>query len=483
MNTVNLLGDSVCIRQIAEGTITEFVDDAITVIGSYAFANCASLQSVSFPVCTTISSSAFAFCPSLQTVSFPVCTNIGQQAFYSCSSLQIVSFPVCTSVGDYVFGYCTSLQTAIFPACKQINQQAFINCTSLQTAIFPACITIINNAFCSCYHLLSLYLLGSSVPTLANKNIFSSTPISNYTASTGGVYGSIYVKSSMVNAFKTEYNWSAYSARIVATPVYSVRFLNTDDTVLQETEAYYGLDAEYTGSIPISTSAGYIFSGWNPEPKEIKQDTDCVAEYANAMNWNAIQNSIINNSYRSIYSIGNEIPLELDGIGTIHMQIVAFDKDILANETGHAHITFISKEILPSVWGHYYNSWSDSGIRNNFLENTIKNKIPNNVLSMIKKVKKKQHSENNKDTEDFLWIPSEGELFGGDSQYEKDMPVYSDIFNNDSNRIKLRNGSADIWWTRSWAIQNRFVTVKNDGSKQSTYNNNYSLGIVIGFCV
>ena len=43
-----------------------------------------------------------------------------------------------------------------------------------------------------------------------------STPISNYTSSTGGVYGSIYVPASLYNDYVTDTNWSAYSARIVS---------------------------------------------------------------------------------------------------------------------------------------------------------------------------------------------------------------------------------------------------------------------------
>jgi hypothetical protein len=59
-------------------------------------------------------------------------------------------------------------------------------------------------------------LLGSSVATLGNTNVFSSTPISNYTTSTGGVRGSIYVPSSLYNTYITANNWSAYAARFVS---------------------------------------------------------------------------------------------------------------------------------------------------------------------------------------------------------------------------------------------------------------------------
>ena len=82
-------------------------------------------------------------------------------------------------------------------------------------ASFPKCTYIYSNAFGYCYNLLSLYILTSTVPTLASINAFISTPISNYTTSTGGVYGSIFVKESLLASFRTATRWSTYSARMV----------------------------------------------------------------------------------------------------------------------------------------------------------------------------------------------------------------------------------------------------------------------------
>jgi hypothetical protein len=49
-------------------------------------------------------------------------------------------------------------------------------------------------------------LLTSSVPTLSAVAVFSSTPISGYTAQTGGVHGSIFVKESLLASFKAATN-------------------------------------------------------------------------------------------------------------------------------------------------------------------------------------------------------------------------------------------------------------------------------------
>lgn len=143
---------------------------------------------------TTIKSYVFRFCSSLTAVSFPAAIMVGEHAFNSCIALTTVSFPNVTSIKSYTFGYCYALATVSFPVVTSIGPSVFRYC----------------------YNLLSLYLLGSSVPTLASRNVFTSTPIAGYTTSTGGVYGSIYVPASLYNSYITATNWAAYSSRFVS---------------------------------------------------------------------------------------------------------------------------------------------------------------------------------------------------------------------------------------------------------------------------
>ena len=231
---------------------------ACTTIGGNTFAYCYSLSQVSFPACTSIGNNAFYSCLSLTSVSFPVCSSIGQAtfsgtaltsvnfpvctiisayAFYSCLSLTTVDFPSCTTIGVSAFARCLSLTTASFSSCQTIGNYAFANCQSLSQVDFPscttiggyafqscrsltmadfsACTTIGQSAFYRCYNLLALYLMGSSLCSLANTNAFTSTPISNYTTSTGGVYGSIYVPASLLASYQAATNWVNYSSRFV----------------------------------------------------------------------------------------------------------------------------------------------------------------------------------------------------------------------------------------------------------------------------
>lgn len=119
-------------------------------------------------------------------------SKIGGYAFYGCASLTTVSFPNVTSIG-----------TSAFYNCMQLTKVSFLNVTSIG-----------GNAFNGCASLKSLYVLASSVATLAGTNAFMNTPISK--SSYLGYFGSIYVPASLVDSYKTTGNWGVYSDRITS---------------------------------------------------------------------------------------------------------------------------------------------------------------------------------------------------------------------------------------------------------------------------
>ena len=207
-------------------------------IGSSAFASCHSLTTVSFPQASTIGSSAFAYCSKLTTASFPQVSYIGGSAFTYCSKLTTASFPQASTIGGYAFAYCFNLTTASFPQASYIGGSAFRLCYSLTTAIFSNTSTtqgtIYTYAFRDCYHLTSLYLLASVLYRLSASTTFMSTPISNYTASTGGVYGSIFVRQSLYDAYISSTNWSYYSSRFVSLTDEQVEYVMEHGTHIME---------------------------------------------------------------------------------------------------------------------------------------------------------------------------------------------------------------------------------------------------------
>ena len=188
----------------------------VTSIEGYAFYNCTSLLNFYASSLSHIGSSAFNGCNKLQNVDFTMVNDIGSYALANCTSLTSINLPLCTTLELGAFLYCIQLSMVSLPICSVVRSSAFGRCSSLTTISLPACTLLGGEAFKSCYNLLSVYLLGSSIVSLQSWTIFNSTPISNYTASTGGVYGSIFVPSSLYNSYRTATNWSVYSARIVS---------------------------------------------------------------------------------------------------------------------------------------------------------------------------------------------------------------------------------------------------------------------------
>ena len=141
---------------------------------------------------------------------------LGNYAFEYCFRLESAYLPKLTSKIAYqCFWNCSALSSIYAPSATGIEQQGLAGCINLLSASFPYVSFISGSAFQSCYTLLSLYLMSTSMVSLGNTNAFSSTPISNYTTSTGGVYGSIYVPASLLNSYKAATNWATYSNRIV----------------------------------------------------------------------------------------------------------------------------------------------------------------------------------------------------------------------------------------------------------------------------
>ena len=147
-------------------------------------------------------------------MNFDAATQIEASAFTGIVVSQ-VSLGSCLSIGQAAF-YDTAIQELTLPVCAYIGQSAFLSCRNLNTVYLGSYVRIVNYAFRYCYKLLSLYLLGSSVATLVNISAFQSTPISNYTTSTSGVYGSIYVPASLYNDYISATNWVTYSDRFVS---------------------------------------------------------------------------------------------------------------------------------------------------------------------------------------------------------------------------------------------------------------------------
>ena len=222
------------------------------------------------------------------------------------------------------------------------------------------------------------------------------------------------------------------------------------------------------------------------------------------MTWDEIIAATKNGKYKN-FEIGAMKELDLGSEGIVHMQIVGIDVDDLADGSGKAPLTFISKELLNT--SHRLNpartpssapydegtgsigGWEKSEMRT-YLKNTVKPLIPENVRNAIRDVTKYSNIFDtsgtkvlNSVTTDDVWIPSNYEIFGG-TNYETLGHIYSDVFTDANSRKKFKVGAgyADNWGLRSAHNTTAFRCVADYGSG---YNNSasYDRGVALGFCL
>ena len=134
----------------------EYVNDEVTSIGAYAFADCKSLISASFASATSIGRYAFSNASELKSFSAPLVTTIEENAFLSCSKLTAIHMPKAATVGNSVFSSCTALTHIDLPEAVTISYSAFSGCQKLATVNLPKITSLGHYAFNNCKVLTTL---------------------------------------------------------------------------------------------------------------------------------------------------------------------------------------------------------------------------------------------------------------------------------------------------------------------------------------
>lgn len=164
------------------------VPSGVLAVNEGAFANNASISSVTFPnSLETIGAKAFHNCSSLRNVEIPAnVIAIGESAFDGCSKMSTATIDASIKVlAADAFKDCGSLQSVVLPTgLEKIGEGAFENCKSLQNVEFGNSLTVIQkeafkkcgfdqldlpdavttigeNAFRDCKHLTSIALPSS----------------------------------------------------------------------------------------------------------------------------------------------------------------------------------------------------------------------------------------------------------------------------------------------------------------------------------
>lgn len=338
-----------------------------------------------------------------------------------------------TEVGEYAFRGCTNLSKVELPSVTTVKSNAFENCASLAWVDLASATSLSYLAFSGCTNLSTLILRNTSQVCSFGSGILNSTAISKGT-------GYIYVPAVLIDEYKAADGWSAYASQIRAIEDY-------------------------------------------PEVWPL-------------LSWGSLARHIEAGDYASVYKIGDLIPLDMGSEGQINMQIAAFDADDLADGSGKAHISFVSKELLktsrrwnPALSGSSGNytigtgaigGWEKSEIRA-YLKETIRPLIPetvqNNIVTVIKTHGSALQSgfSETQTTYDDLWLPNNVEV--GTNGYA--------TLNASNKRIKCATGTsvASNWWLRGSTINKDSCQHIQNAGTFSNDATDAAMGIVLGFCV
>lgn len=498
-NTIDVLGDDAVIDSIINRTIPEYKDDAISRVEMYAFYKCTALEMLDVPNAEYLANFSFSGCTALKTVNIPNVPTLGDSVFYGCGALESVTAPKLVTLNSSGFRDCKALRSVNFPALETMNGASnFASCTALERADFAKLSAIKGGTqFNNCNALTALILRNtSSVVTLASAG---SVPNTTY----------IYVPTALQAQYAVASNWSSHADRLrkleewtvdgtvtgaLATNRHMVRFFNSDGTLLGYKIVTTGKSATWDGETPVNPSGEDPFTGFSPNPVNVTADMDCYAKYVDPYDeaWEAVFASINAGTYATDYSIGDTVPLNLGSEGIINMQIVAFDADDLADGSGKAPITWISKELLktkrrmnPEVSDKTEGTgsiggWEKSEMRV-YLNETISPLIPDVVRGSIKEVTKEHYVYDSgfgyQTTIDDVWLPDYREMENADSPY-------AGIFPDNTSRKKSVVGttSYDAWWTRSANIsKSDFYSVQSNGNVINR-TATLSYGVVLCFC-
>lgn len=416
-----------------------------------AFKSCSSLKSVNLPGLTTAGQNMFDACTQLSMVSFSTSFSyIRESAFQNCHALNDINFPNVTTIGACAFLNCTRLSTVSLPRLKTLSWSAFQSCP-IKTLVLPMVssigafvtnyalkidigsqVTIGAQAFYGDANLFRLLLRSTSIATLNNYNALVHTPIE-------AGYGRIYVPGSLVSAYRAATNWTTYAEHIESIDNY------TDDS-------------------PV----GGVTDTW-AEIIAAEQDGTYLTKYhIGDLKWVAAEDTYY------------------------CMQIIAFDTDELADNSGNAHITWLCKGYYnKKPWNstNRSGSWLTCELRAYLRENILPS-FEQIVLSSIKEVNKtyKDTDSTTSTCIDTIWVPSLREITGEPIAYERSGCTYTNYFTNNTSRIKLMGclNSDDTkfnWWTRSGIDIDRAYCINNDGSitASGAFSAN-TYGVVFGFC-
>lgn len=220
------------VKQLLEGTLTEYVDDEVETVSVYAFYGITSLTNISVPNAVTINDSAFNGCTNITNANLTSAITIKHSGFYGCTKLENINAPEVTTLGYAAFYNCKKLKHISFPKLTSApTTEMFRYANELEWADLGSVGAIGNQWFENCYNLAKLFLRKTgSVTTLSSASPLTKTPFSGY----NGLVGTAYVPSALISTYQSATNWVT---------------LYTNGTCVFKALENYTLDGTTTGEI------------------------------------------------------------------------------------------------------------------------------------------------------------------------------------------------------------------------------------------
>lgn len=294
--------------------------------------------------------------------------------------------------------------------------------------------------------------------------------------------------------------YAAYSKTLRSYTVTWVKASADGGGTLQTKTYTYGTTVNaasaYTGSTPTTTqgdATDYPFEGWNPASATVQGNTTFTAEFGDPIKptitdtWEQILAAEANGTYKTKYSIGDTVKVNLGTEGKHLFEIVAFDTDDLADNSGKAKITWLQKDTLSEKmqWIGYTPSGA-YGYAESLVRATAASKkslFPTEVKNAMLAVHKIQsryisgswQTKNGETTDEELWIPSDYEMCFTTS-YENQGATYAARFTDNESR-----SGRGYFWLRS-VTGDKKARVASDSGGVSSESVRGDRAILLGFC-
>ena len=285
------------------------------------------------------------------------------------------------------------------------------------------------------------------------------------------------------------------------------------DTVLPQLTHCILLDNSISPYIPINSTPG---SGGNPPPLAFNigafyVPSELVNDYKNATNWSVCANMIhsideydseviyfndtitdswaqietneINGTYNTKYHIGDTKTFKSNG-QYYKMKIIAFDTDILSDNSGHAKITWLTQFGEGGTYAPLNNGSA------NYLSNIFNYIEDADLAAMIQTVKKPTmvyprdgsgYTEQIQNLD--IWLLSAQEL--NCSGYETSGITYSIFTDNNSRKFQanyFKPSSYSYYGTRSQRSDGYHPRITDTGELGAFYVDGWYTTVLFGFC-